>query len=110
VPDYKLKWSGWTAFRSVFDSSLVESIPDLPPDSTHWWGPDTTFFASRLGKNTYTVVGGFNGNPEDPNAKYRDVAWDQEASVEQFREKYTVSRLSYPTPNSRIASTETLSP
>jgi salicylate hydroxylase len=98
VPGYKLKWSGWTAFRSVFDFSLAEFIPDLPPDSTHWWGPETNFFASRLGKNTYTVVGGFNGNPEDPNAKYRDVAWDQEASVEQFREKYTVSQplLLYP--------------
>ena len=35
VPDFKLEWSGWTAFRSVFDASLVDSIPDLPEDSAH---------------------------------------------------------------------------
>ncbi|TVY84773.1 Salicylate hydroxylase [Lachnellula suecica] len=88
VPDYQLKWSGWTAFRSVFDASLVEGIPDLPPDSTHWWGPGTNFFASRLGKNSFTVVGGVNGNPKDPSAPLKDVHWDQEASVKLLRDKY----------------------
>lgn len=91
VPDYKLTWTGWTAFCSVFDSTLVESIPDLPPDSTHWWGPDTNFFASKLGRNTFTVVGGINQNPEDRDSFYNKVEWDQEASVKLFREKYSVS-------------------
>jgi salicylate hydroxylase len=88
VPDFHLKWSGWTAFRSTFDTSLVEEIPDLPPDSTHWWGPDTNFFASRLGKNTYTVVGGVMVDPDDPKAVFKDAEWDQDASINLLREKY----------------------
>jgi hypothetical protein len=91
VPDFQLKWSGWTAFRGVFDASLTDSIPNLPPDSTHWWGPDTNFFASRLGKNAYTVVGGIHSEPSDPNAMFKDVSWDQEADVKLLREKYAVS-------------------
>ena len=92
VPDFTLKWSGWTAFRAVFDTSLAASIPDLPEDSTHWWGPDTNFFASRLGKNAFTVVGGIHSNPDDPNAVYKGVSWDQEANVKLLREKYAVSQ------------------
>lgn len=88
VPNFRLKWSGWTAFRSIFDTSLAESIPDLPPDSTHWWGPDTNFFASRLGKNAYTVVGGVHVDPDDPNAIFKDASWDQEANIKLLRDKY----------------------
>lgn len=91
VPEFKLHWSGWTAFRATFDASLVESIPDLPEDSSHWWGPTTTFFASRLGKNSYTTVGSVNGDPDDLNAPYRNVSWDEDASLQAFRQIYTVS-------------------
>ncbi|TVY92462.1 Salicylate hydroxylase [Lachnellula willkommii] len=107
VPDFELKWSGWTAFRSVFDTSLVESIPDLPLDSSHWWGPDTNFFASRLGKNTYTVVGGVNADPKDSSATFKNVEWDQEASVSLLRDKYSdwnpvVRALTEVTPSTRF--------
>jgi len=88
VPDFQLKWSGWTAFRSIFDTFLAESVPDLPPDSTHWWGPDTNFFASRLGKNTFTVVGGIMVDPDDPNVAFKHAGWDQEASIKLLRDKY----------------------
>jgi salicylate hydroxylase len=91
VPDFKLKWSGWTAFRAVFDASLVQDIPDLPEDSAHWWGPDTNFFASRLGRGMYTVVGGVSADPEDPDARFRGVVWDNDGDVEVLREKYKVS-------------------
>lgn len=107
VPDFQLKWSGWTAFRSIFDASLVEAIRNLPPDSTHWWGPDTTFFASRLGKNTYTIVGGVMVDPDDPNASFKDAEWDQDASINLLREKYkdwnpVVKALTEVTPNIRF--------
>ena len=90
VSDFDLKWSGWTAFRAIFDTTLAESIPDLPEDSTHWWGPETSFFASRLGKNTFTAVGGVYRDPEVEDV---EVAWDQEASIQLLRDKYTVSKL-----------------
>lgn len=36
VPDFKLSWTGLVAFRSVFDVSLLDNIPGLPEDATHW--------------------------------------------------------------------------
>lgn len=36
MPDFKLEWTGWVAFRSVFDVSHVKDIPDLPFEATHW--------------------------------------------------------------------------
>ncbi|PVH78881.1 FAD/NAD(P)-binding domain-containing protein [Cadophora sp. DSE1049] len=107
VPDFDLKWSGWTAFRATFDASLVESIPDLPEDSTHWWGPTTSFFASRLGKNSFTTVGSVFGDPDDPNALYKDVSWDEDASLQAFRDIYkdwnpVVKKLTELTPNVRF--------
>lgn len=35
-PDHDVKWTGKTYLRATFDASLVEGIPDLPLDSTHW--------------------------------------------------------------------------
>lgn len=49
------------------------------------------FFASRLRRNAYTVVGGIHSDPSDPDARFKDVSWDQEADVKLLREKYAVS-------------------
>lgn len=87
APDFELKWSGLTAFRGIFDTSLIEGIPDIPLDSGHWWGPDTTFFASKLGKTSFAVVGQVYSDPEKEDVK---VEWDDEASVKLLREIYAV--------------------
>ncbi|KAK0103266.1 hypothetical protein ONS95_005299 [Cadophora gregata] len=107
VPNFVLKWSGWTAFRAAFDASHVDSIRDLPEDSTHWWGPTTSFFSSRLGKNSFTTVGSVFGDPDDPNALYNDVSWDEDASLQAFREVFkdwnpVVKKLTELTPNVRF--------
>lgn len=94
VPDFKLKWSGLTSFRAVFDASLVKSIPGLPQDSIHWVGPETTLFSSRLGKTMYTIVGNSNEDPDDPAAVFKNIEWDEEAKVEILRKTYAVSLLS----------------
>jgi salicylate hydroxylase len=91
VPDFKLKWSGWTAYRTCFDAKLTEGIKDLPEDSIHWWGPKTTFFSSKLGRNSYTVVGSINADPENPDAQLKDAEWDEKASLEAFRDLFSVS-------------------
>ncbi|EKD20500.1 uncharacterized protein L3040_004212 [Drepanopeziza brunnea f. sp. 'multigermtubi'] len=91
APDFELEWSGHTAFRGIFDASLVEPIEGVPLDSTHWWGPDTNFFATRLARDLFTVQGGIYADPADPVAiaKFRDGApWDQEANVKLLKEKY----------------------
>ena len=94
VPDFELEWSGHTAFRGIFNASLVDSIQGVPLDSTHWWGPETNFFATRLAQNLFTVQGGIYADPQDPVAiaKFRDGGrWDQEANINLLREKYVVS-------------------
>lgn len=94
APDLVLEWSGHTAFRGIFDASLVDPIPDVPLDSTHWWGPETNFFATRLAQNLFTVQGGIYADPKDPAAIAKfDVGapWDKEANVKLLREIYTVS-------------------
>ncbi|KAH8775917.1 monooxygenase [Hyaloscypha finlandica] len=91
VPDFELEWSGHTAFRGIFNASLVDSIQGVPLDSTHWWGPETNFFATRLAQNLFTVQGGIYADPQDPVAiaKFRDGGrWDQEANINLLREKY----------------------
>jgi salicylate hydroxylase len=72
----------------------VKDIPDLPLDSNHWWGPETNFFASILGKNQYAVVGDVNISPNDTETGLGKVEWDQEASVKLFRDTYAVSQAS----------------
>ncbi|KFY09344.1 hypothetical protein V491_08250 [Pseudogymnoascus sp. VKM F-3775] len=36
VPDHSLHWTGWVAYRTTFDMSLVQDIKDLPVDAAHW--------------------------------------------------------------------------
>jgi salicylate hydroxylase len=101
VPNFSLEWSGHTAFRGIFDAKLVENIEGVPLDSTHWWGPDTNFFATRLAQGLFTVQGGIYADPKDEVAikKFRDGGhWDKEANVELLREKYVVSTLLFSFP------------
>lgn len=96
APDFELEWSGHTAFRGIFDAALAEPIEGVPLDSTHWWGPDTNFFATRLAQNLFTVQGGIYADPQDPVAiaKFRDGGqWDKQADIQLLREKYVVSAV-----------------
>ncbi|OAP55242.1 salicylate hydroxylase, variant [Fonsecaea erecta] len=88
VPHFQLSYTNRTALRATFDLSLVKHIPDLPADSTHWWGQDRNFFASRLGRNQFTVVGMYN--PVNlPQGYESDIGtWNDVGSVELFRELY----------------------
>ncbi|OJD37931.1 salicylate hydroxylase [Diplodia corticola] len=90
VPEQKLGWTTQIAYRAVFDASLVEGTPDLPEDSTHWWGPTGSFFASRLGKNQFTTVGIVSLDPADPaNAPIVNNAhWDSPADINLVRKLY----------------------
>ncbi|KAL1857939.1 hypothetical protein Plec18170_003163 [Paecilomyces lecythidis] len=87
VPDHRLYATGKVYMRSTFDASLVENIPDLPLDSSHWWGPTANFFASRLGKNQYTTVGNFD-SPVDSNGNPKNIQWNDEGDVELFRKLF----------------------
>ena len=49
VPEHELKWTGWVAFRSAFDASVMNDIDGLPEDAIFWVGHERAFLASRLG-------------------------------------------------------------
>ena len=106
-PEHTLHWTGRTLFRSTFDVSLVEGIPDLPPDSTHWWGPNHTFFASKLGRNMYTTVGNYDPLEYSKEQHPKNVRWGQEGDVAIFRDVYkdwnpVVKALAQATPHVRL--------
>jgi salicylate hydroxylase len=88
VPTSAAQWTGWVAFRSVFDAKLVEHIPGVLDEASHWWGPDRAFFASRLGKGLFTIVGGNHSDPNAPNAPYKDAVWNADEGVDAVKELY----------------------
>ncbi|KAF2107730.1 salicylate 1-monooxygenase [Lophiotrema nucula] len=88
VPASGTKWTGSVAFRSVFPLSHVDHIKDLPDEANFFWGPDRPLFLSRLGKDTFTVAGFHQVDPNDPNAPYKDKTWNSDGDVNILREYY----------------------
>ncbi|EME40439.1 hypothetical protein DOTSEDRAFT_177423 [Dothistroma septosporum NZE10] len=88
VPTSTPNWTGWVAFRSVFDAKLVEHIDGVLDEASHWWGPDRTFFASRLGKDLFTIVGGNYCDPAKNDAPLRDATWNSEGDLQTLKEYY----------------------
>lgn len=88
VPSSAPKWTGWVAFRSVFDAELVKNIPGALDEAYHWWGHDRTFFSSRLSKDLFTIVGGYHSNPDTEDAPYSTATWNSEGDVEEVKDYY----------------------
>ncbi|KAF7197280.1 6-hydroxynicotinate 3-monooxygenase [Pseudocercospora fuligena] len=88
VPTSRPKWTGWVAFRSVFDADFVSHIPGVLDEAYHWWGPDRTFFSSRLGKNLFTIVGGSYSDPDAADPLYKDSTWNSEGGLAALKDFY----------------------
>lgn len=88
IPTSAPKWIGWVAFRSVFGAKLVEHIPGVLDEAYHWWGPDRTFFSSRLGKNLFTIVGGNYTDPNAPDAPWKDATWNSDGDLGVLKSYY----------------------
>ncbi|KAK7954688.1 hypothetical protein PG988_015382 [Apiospora saccharicola] len=90
VPTSKTRVTGWTTFRSVFPTSHVEHVPNLPREAVHIWGPDRTLFVTPLAQNLYSVVGSHQEDPNEPQetAQHQAASWDSTGSVEDLREFY----------------------
>ena len=88
VPSSAREWTGWVAFRSVFDAKLVEHIPGVLDEANHWWGPERTFFASKLGRGLFTIVGGWQGDPDAPYAPYKDSTWNSNGDLVVLKDYY----------------------
>ncbi|KAM5373077.1 hypothetical protein ACJA88_008605 [Fusarium oxysporum] len=87
VPEHELHWTGWVAFRAVFDADRLKDV-EYPEDAAHWAGHETTFFHSHLGKGLFTIVGGYHADPKDPKSPGQDAKWDEDGSVEEFKRLY----------------------
>ncbi|KAL3481727.1 hypothetical protein BJX99DRAFT_270063 [Aspergillus californicus] len=107
VQDHSLRWTGDVLFRSAFDISYLEGVKDLPEDAVFYCGPNGRYlFASKLGKNQYTVVGGSQSDPDDPQNPHKDTKWNTEADMASLRALYKgwhpiVSDLLNATPSTR---------
>ncbi|KAJ4387339.1 hypothetical protein N0V93_007928 [Gnomoniopsis smithogilvyi] len=88
APDHELRWTGMVAFRAAFDYSKVQHIKGLPEDAVFWTGHERTLFASRLGKDQYTVVGLNSSDPNDQSNPYRHAQWNGPGDLEFFRSLY----------------------
>ncbi|KAK3630268.1 hypothetical protein LTR56_017556 [Elasticomyces elasticus] len=89
VPTSQPKWTGWVAFRSVFEASRVAHIDaDLTNEASHWWAPDRTFFASRLGKDLFAIVGSWQSDPAAADAPFKTATWDAEGDIELLKKFY----------------------
>ncbi|KAK5679584.1 hypothetical protein LTS10_008405 [Elasticomyces elasticus] len=89
VPTSKPEWTGWVAFRSVFEASRVAHIDaNLTNEASHWWAPDRTFFASRLGKDLFAIVGSWQSDPAAADAPFKTATWDAEGDIELLKEFY----------------------
>ncbi|KAH7316962.1 salicylate 1-monooxygenase [Stachybotrys elegans] len=88
VPTSQASWTGWVAFRSVFPSSHLSHIADLPDEAVHIWGPDRTLFLSPLAQGLFTVVGSHQSDPKSPNAAFNDSLWSSDGDVSTLREFY----------------------
>ncbi|KAL9570063.1 hypothetical protein ACKAV7_005784 [Fusarium commune] len=87
VPEHELHWTGWVAFRAVFNADRLKDV-EYPEDAAHWAGHETTFFHSHLGKGLFTIVGGYHADPKDPKSPGQDARWDEDGSVEEFKGLY----------------------
>ncbi|KEZ42138.1 Uncharacterized protein SAPIO_CDS6188 [Scedosporium apiospermum] len=88
LPTSGTAWTGWLAFRSVFPISHLSHLPEIPDEATHYWGPDRTFFVSKLGKDLFTTVASYDSDPHAPDAAGTTSKWDTEGDVNSLKEKY----------------------
>jgi salicylate hydroxylase len=108
VPDSAPKWTGWVAFRSVFDVKLLDGLDAaILEEASHWASPERTFFSSRLGGDLFTIVGSNYSDPDTPDAPYKDATWNSDGDVSVLREYYqdwnpAVRKMVEATPYTRV--------
>lgn len=85
VPSSRTEWTGWVAFRSVFPTSHLSHIPNIPEEAEHIWAPDRTLFVSKLGRDLFTVVASHQSDPNAPDNPYKDASWDSTGDVAVIR-------------------------
>jgi len=88
VPDSNPKWTGWVAFRTVYDINRLKGLGDVLDEANHWWGPNRSFFSSPLGKGLFTIVGSHYSDPDAPDTPYKDATWNSEGNVDDLRPLY----------------------
>jgi salicylate hydroxylase len=67
---------------------ILKGLDTEMEEATHWWGPERTFFASRLGRDLFTIVGGYYSDPNAPDAPYKDATWNSDGEVDVLRDYY----------------------
>ncbi|RAH73788.1 FAD/NAD(P)-binding domain-containing protein [Aspergillus aculeatinus CBS 121060] len=82
-PDYRLRYTGTTAYRALADASDILSIPGFPDANTFWHGPHNRLYTCNLRSNVYEIAARVRLTEDAA-----PVSWGQDASVEDFGERF----------------------
>ncbi|PYI27262.1 FAD/NAD(P)-binding domain-containing protein [Aspergillus indologenus CBS 114.80] len=82
-PDYRLTYTGTTAYRALADASDILSIPGFPDANTFWHGPQNRLYTCNLRNNVYEIAARVRLTEDAA-----PVSWGQEASVEDFGARF----------------------
>ncbi|KAM5350713.1 hypothetical protein ACJ41O_007218 [Fusarium nematophilum] len=88
IPSSDTAWTGRIASRSVFPITHLSNVSEIPDEATHYWGPDRTFFVSKLGKGLFTTVASYDSDPGAPDASSIVSKWNTEGDVNILKEQY----------------------
>ncbi|PYH48054.1 FAD/NAD(P)-binding domain-containing protein [Aspergillus saccharolyticus JOP 1030-1] len=82
-PNYRLRYTGTTAYRALADTTDILSIPGFPDANTFWHGPYDRLYTCNLRNNVYELAARVRLTEDAA-----PVSWGQVASVEEVSERF----------------------
>ncbi|KAF7520569.1 hypothetical protein PCG10_009059 [Penicillium crustosum] len=87
-PDHRIGYTGRTAYRALVDADKLLRIPNFPDAVTFWHGPKDWVYTCNLNNNIYEVT-----TMAEVSGEIAKVSWGEDATLEEFRKPYKVSKL-----------------
>ncbi|RAL13418.1 FAD/NAD(P)-binding domain-containing protein [Aspergillus homomorphus CBS 101889] len=82
-PNYRLRYTGTTAYRALADASDVLSVPGFPDANTFWHGPDDRLYTCNLQNNVYEIAARIRLTDD-----VAPVSWGQDARVQEVSNRF----------------------
>ncbi|KAL2820776.1 hypothetical protein BJX63DRAFT_418392 [Aspergillus granulosus] len=79
-PEYKLGYTGRTAYRGLIPAEKILALPGFPDAVTFWHGPRDWLYTCNLRHGAYELT----CNADVPNEE-GTVSWGEKASLEEFK-------------------------
>lgn len=85
-PEYKLIYTGKTAYRGLIPTEKLLAIPGFPDAVTFWHGPKEWVYTCNLRHGMYELTC-MAGVPDNGDR----VSWGEKADIKEFRKPWKVS-------------------